>query len=67
MFWFNPENNDFRNLEITHYNGIPLQFANQQDCFLHVAEHFDELKKYIENFHRNKATIGQITCIIKKD
>jgi len=65
MFWFNPENNDFKNLEITHYNGKTLKFANQQDCFSHVAEHFKELKQYTEDFHHGKATVGQIFCIRK--
>ena len=65
LFWFDLANNDFQNLEITHYAGVPLQFANQKNCFIHVAENFDELKKYTEDFHYGKATVGQIFCVKK--
>ena len=47
------------------YNGKTLKFANKQDCFSHVAEHFKELKQYTEDFHHGKATVGQIFCIRK--
>ena len=65
LFWYDPIHNDKQDLQITHKDGQLLVFKTQTECFLHVAENFDELQKFTNEYYKNKATVKQILCVLK--
>jgi len=63
LYFFNPLDDDGRGHQISHLDGKPLHFETEATCYQHVEEHYDDLKKYIMAYYKNKATIGRVLCV----
>jgi len=51
-------------LEVTHHNGKPLEFATEEKCYAHVAEHIVSLRAFAaEEFP--DVPIKSINCFLK--
>ncbi len=58
-------NSELDALEVTHFNGKPLEFTTEEKCYAHVAEHIISLRAFAAE-HYPDVPIKSINCFRKR-
>ena len=67
MFFTDPlyQGNDA--VEVETYNGMPLHFKTEQECFTHVNDNLEVLKTFAKfQFKNESSRVKQILCVKKQ-
>ena len=67
MFFADPlyQGNDA--VELEAYNGRPLHFKTEEECFTHVNDNLEDLKTFARfQFKNESSRVKQILCVKKQ-
>ena len=66
MWWSNPAEKPYKDsIEIDSFNGKPLFFVTQEECFKYVDENLEGLKQFGMYHFKTADAVEKILCIPK--
>ena len=66
MWWSNPAEKPYKDsIEIDSFNGKPLFFVTQEECFKYVDENLEGLKQFGMYHFKTADAVEKIVCIPK--
>ena len=66
MWWSNPAEKPYKDsIEIDSFNGKPLFFVTQEECFKYVDENLEGLKQFGRNTFPTANSVERILCAPK--
>jgi hypothetical protein len=67
MWWSNPAEKPYKDsIEIDSFNGKPLFFVTQEECFKYVDENLEGLKQFGLNHFSTADSVEKIFCVPKR-
>ena len=67
MWWSNPAEKPYKDsIEIDSFNGKPLFFVTQEECFKYVDENLEGLKQFGMYYFKTADAVEKIVCIPKR-